>query len=366
MPVYKSKEITNDGRCWYFRSRYMELDGTKRQFHSKKYLTKKEAVEAEATFLLKAKTEANVSNINFKQLIDIFVAYKNDKVKETTKYNYRNKMHYLEPLYPIKLKDFSIEIFERWKSYVNSNNLSTKYKNDIFKFLKSILNHARDYYDFNFNNVYRKMTNFKNPNELPKEMLAFSYEEFTKFLNFEDDLKFRCAFEILYYCGLRIGELKAITWKDIDFDGKKISINKQVISLYSRNNYQFAPPKTLKSKRILPLPEVLIYDLRRLKEEDRDIFIGFNDNYFVCSDNKPISSTTLTSRKNRNCELAEVKQIRIHDFRHSCATLLIHEGASINVVAKYLGHTKIEETLNTYSHLYTNDLDVMVSLINKL
>lgn len=61
--------------------------------------------------------------------------------------------------------------------------------------------------------------------------------------------------------------------------------------------------------------------------------------------------------------MARVKDIRIHDFRHSCASLLIDSGANITLVAKYLGHTKIDENLNTYSHMYQNRLDTIVSII---
>lgn len=61
-----------------------------------------------------------------------------------------------------------------------------------------------------------------------------------------------------------------------------------------------------------------------------------------------------------------VKQIRIHDFRHSCASLLINKGANIQVVAKYLGHTKIEETLKTYAHLFLSSLDEIVDVIDSL
>ena len=70
-------------------------------------------------------------------------------------------------------------------------------------------------------------------------------------------------------------------------------------------------------------------------------------------------------RKKRNTELANVKNIRIHDFRHSCASLLIDSGANITLVAKYLGHSKIDETLNTYSHMYQNRLDTIIDIIER-
>lgn len=74
----------------------------------------------------------------------------------------------------------------------------------------------------------------------------------------------------------------------------------------------------------------------------------------------------LLCEKNKYTQLAEVKQIRIHDFRHSCASFLINNGANITVVAKYLGHTKIKETLNTYTHLFNSALNEVVDLIDKL
>lgn len=61
--------------------------------------------------------------------------------------------------------------------------------------------------------------------------------------------------------------------------------------------------------------------------------------------------------------MARVKDIRIHDFRHSCASLLIDSSANITLVAKYLGHSKIDKTLNTYSHMYQNRLDTIVNII---
>lgn len=74
-------------------------------------------------------------------------------------------------------------------------------------------------------------------------------------------------------------------------------------------------------------------------------------NYFFAGDAVPVSPNALADHKNTNCELAGIKQIRLHDFRHSCTSLLVNKGANVKIVAKYLGHTK-EETLklmHTYS-----------------
>ncbi len=79
-----------------------------------------------------------------------------------------------------------------------------------------------------------------------------------------------------------------------------------------------------------------------------------------------MAATTLLDRKTNNAFMDRVKDIRIHVFRHSCASLLVNNGANITVVAKYLGHTKIEETLNTYTHLFNSALNEVVDLIDKL
>lgn len=131
----------------------------------------------------------------------------------------------------------------------------------------------------------------------------------------------------------------------------------------SVKEFQFSTPKTKSSIRTLN--KVLLNDLKMLKDEVSKEY-GFNDDYFVIGDAFPVASNTITSRKNRNCKLSNVPQIRIHVFRHSCAFLLVNNGANIIVVSKYLGHAKIKETLNTYTHLFNSTLNEVVDLIDKL
>lgn len=113
------------------------------------------------------------------------------------------------------------------------------------------------------------------------------------------------------------------------------------------------------------MSQVLTNDLKMMKYEAEKIS-GFNENFFIAGDIFPVCSNTLTHHKNINCKLANVKQIRLHDFRHSCASLLVNKGANVQVVAKHLGHTKFEETLKIYSHLFTSKLDEVVAIIDNL
>ncbi len=101
------------------------------------------------------------------------------------------------------------------------------------------------------------MINFTDPNEIPKEMLFFTYEEFKKFISVEDDILFKILFETLYYCGLRRGELRGLTWKDIDFKNQYLSVNKNIVATRGDENktYMVTTPKTKSSIRNIYIPK---------------------------------------------------------------------------------------------------------------
>ena len=126
--------------------------------------------------------------------------------------------------------------------------------------------------------------------------------------------------------------------------------------------YTVTSPKTSSSCRTIPIPNFLLKDLSDFYNDDAN-YCGFRESWYVFGNIDPLSATTLLDRKTKNAFMARVKDIRIHDFRHSCASLLIDSGANITLVAKYLRHTKIDETLNTYSHMYQSRLDTIVNII---
>lgn len=366
MGVYKAKEgKTKDGRIWFFKLRYQDMDDRNKQYKSEKYATKK---EAELEFRLKIHKHENMDKITIDEMIDLFVENRTStiEVKPTTLYNYGNKKNYLKCLLNVKLKNFNINHYDNWKKEMNESSISTRYKNDILKFLKSVLNFAMTWYDFNLNKVYSKMTKFSNSSDISKEMMYFTYDQWKQFISVETELQKKVMFEILYYCGLKKGELRGLQWKDINFDKKELSVTKQITDRGGTvKSFHFSSPKTISSIRTLPIAKFLLNDLKTLREEDKKIN-GFNENYFVCGDAFPISSHTVADRKNVMCDEAGVKQIRIHDFRHSCASLLINNGATVPTVSKFFGHTKIEETLNTYTHLFGSALNSIVNVIDNL
>ena len=372
MPVYKDKVSTQDGRCWYYKTNYTDVFGNHKQTKSKKFATKTEAKHAEAKFLseIGSPDSSRPNDMTFRQLYEKFLENREAEVKDTTKRNYANKVRHIECFMDIKCRDFSIEMFEEWKKSINNNNnISLGYKNELLKFLKSILNYGISWYNFDFNKIYRRITNFKNPNGIKQEMEFYTYDEFKKYIQFEEDLCYRCLWKTLYYCGLRIGEARGLMWEAIDFKNKKITINKQVQSKeVNKYGWYITSPKTRDSNRVIPICDELYDDLKAYYDQISR-FRNFYKDFFVFGRDfglEPFNPETVRDRNRRNASLADLKYIRIHDFRHSCASLLINSGASPVMVAKYLGHTKIDVTLNTYSHMFQSALDEVVNIINDL
>lgn len=360
------KQATKDGRKWIFYDWVTQLDGSRKKYFSKKYASRKEALDAEKEFLTKyTNIDVNTSNMTFKELYLSYYNYQADKVKFTTIKTYKDRVKFFQDLDNVKVNDFSILHFERWKEFINKQNISTNYKNHLYKFFKAILNYGSKWYGLNFAGMYLKMTNFTDPNEIPKEMDFYTYDEFQKFIACEEDILYKALYETLYYCGLRRGELKGLTWEDIDFEDKTLRVNKNVVSYIEGKKFRVTTPKTKSSNRILPMPDILVNDLKQVYENFKK-YQNFNKKWFVFGGVEPISNGKIRTHKISNCNKAKIREIRIHDFRHSCASLLINSGANINMVAKYLGHTKIDETLNTYSHLFKNKMNDIVNIINNL
>lgn len=151
------------------------------------------------------------------------------------------------------------------------------------------------------------------------------------------------AFSILFWCGIRKGELLALTPQDIDLAAGTLSITKTFARVKGRDVIQ--EPKTPKSKRIVQLPAFLVYQIRAFLPSVYDL--RGNDRVFLS-----VTVAGMRSALDNGAKEAGVKRIRVHDLRHSHASLLIDMGYSPVMIAERLGHENVETTLSTYSHLY--------------
>ena len=360
MPVYKGTK-TNDGRSFYFRKKYKDIFGVQKDYTSKKYLTKKEAEEEEARFIIKTKETFSSSSITIKES---YIEYRNNKEKNfkpQTLIKEDYMFRHLTPLHNVKINNFDLGTYKKFKIYFDSLNLSAPYKNKTLGVLRRIIKYANKYYGVN-SSILNYIENYRNV-EQKKEMDFFTLDEYKLFSSAIDRLDYKTMFDILFYLGLRVGELQALTWNDIDFNKKELSINKTLTTKIKGVKWFISSPKTKNSTRTLPLPKNVLNSLKTMYNEAIK-FKMFSKEMFVFGMIRPFSESNIQKIKNQTCDKVGLRHIRIHDFRHSCASLLINKGASISLVSKWLGHANITITLNTYTHLYKNELTEIADKID--
>ena len=359
------KKTLKSGIKYSFTLRYKDIYGNTKQYTSKGYNTKREAELEEAKFRIKIQEKKTTfTSITFKDVYQEYIEYKSKLVKLQTLNKIKELSKYLQPIMDVKVNDLDLATYNKFNLYVDKEGYSVNHKNKILNLLKSLVNYSHKYYNTS-DTILTFIENYKEVNPFKKEMQFFTYEEFLKFESVIDELDYKTFFEVLYYLGLRQGEACSLTWSDIDFNKSEVSINKTITTKLKGQLYTISSPKTKKSNRVLPIPKKLLESLKTMKNNAMKKKY-FKETWFVFGDELPFRETTIQIRKNKYCRLAGVKQIRIHDFRHSCASFLIQNGASIVLVSKYLGHSKISITLDTYTHLYENELKKVSNLIDTL
>lgn len=356
---------TKDGRQYVFLIKYKDIFGKQINYTSKKYMTKKEAEIEEARYKIKvSENKVTSSSVIFKDLYTEYREYRTRDMKIQTLLKMDSIFKHFEPIYNTKVNDFNINMYRQFRLFIEKNNYTAAYNNKIIGLLKRLIRYSGKYYNTS-TEILKFIDNFREVNIKKKEMQFFTYEEFQRFISVIDELDYKIFYEVLYYLGLRQGEATALTWNDIDFTKKEVSINKTLTTKLKGQLYTVSTPKTANSYRTLPIPNKLLTSLKILKDNAKKKKY-FNEGWFVFGDELPFRETTIQVKKNKYCKLSGVKQIRIHDFRHSCASFLIQHGANIVLVSKYLGHAKISITLDTYTHLYKNELLEVSKLIDTL
>lgn len=175
---------------------------------------------------------------------------------------------------------------------------------------------------------------------------------------------FYVFFNIAYYTGLRKGEIHALRWNDI-VDNDYLSVKHSITQKLKGKTDAETPPKNKSSIRTLQMPLPLIKILKEHKKRQMQLQ-NFSEDSRILGDGKCLRDTTIQKKNILYSTLANVKTIRIHDFRYSHASLLANMGINIQEVARRLGHSKVEITWNTYSHLYPKEEEKAVTILNAI
>lgn len=358
MAVYKDKWNGYTGETWRVACYYQDWRGERKKHDKRGFLTKKEAQQYEHEFLAKKRKDVTMG---FGTFIDIYIGDMKPQLKASTM---SNKIHiidtHIRPYFENKsLSSITPTDILQWQNELlgkrddDGKGYTQTYLRTINNQINAIFNHAVKYYELPKSpcTPTKKIGKSKS-----KEMLFWTKEEYLKFskVMMSKPVSYY-AFQVLYWTGIRCGEMLALTREDIDFENKKLRINKtyQVVD----GTEMVTSPKTEKSNRIIDLPEFLCEELQ-----------DYIDSLYKV-DGKTrlfqITKSYLHHEMDRGAKAAGVKRIRIHDLRHSSCALLIHLGYSPVQIAERLGHESITIT-QRYSHLYPSVQTQMANSLNNV
>lgn len=351
MAVYKD----NNG-SWYISVRYVNWKGEHTRKVKRGFATKREATEWERSFL-----QENAGNLDmsFETFVELYKKNLKERLKLST---WQTKVSIIDtkilPYFKKKrINDIKVSDVVAWQNTLlnmedeNGERYSLVYLKTIHNQLSAIFNHAVRYYDLQSNPAAKAGNMGK---EKTREMLYWTKEEYIQFSNaiMDKPVSFY-AFEILYWCGLRLGEMLALTPSDFNFEKNILRINKSYQKIGTED--VITDPKTPKSIRNVQMPDFLADEMQDYIsslyeiEPDQRIF--------------PITKSYMHNEMTRGSKAAGVKRIRIHDLRHSHVSLLIEMGFGAVAIADRVGHESIDITYR-YAHLFPTTQQAIADKLN--
>lgn len=339
MPVYKDEKRGT----WYTSFYYSDWTGKRKKKKKEGFKTQREAKAYEKDFLNKAQSSCEML---FKNLVELYLEDCKVRLKPTTLSTKRNiiTQRILPYFTDMPINTITATTIRYWQNELlsSSENYSATYLKTVNSQLSAIFNFAVKYYKLHSNPV-RACGSIGKQNA--DSMLFWTNDEFRAFIRqIENKPLSKVIFNLLFWTGIRSGELLALTYNDFDFEAKTVNINKSYSRLEGKD--LILEPKTSKSKRVITLPLFLCELIKDYREQLYDY--RPDERLF------PVTKYYLHHEMDRGTRKANIKRIRIHDLRHSHASLLIELGFSPLLISERLGHENIETTLQTYSHLYPN------------
>lgn len=353
MAAFRNK----DNGSWYVQFRYTDWRGERKQKLKRGFATKKEALAWEREFLMQKQADVGMT-------FEIFIKLYERDMKPKLKLNtWLSKEHIIKtkilPYFKNRILSeiTALDVME-WQNEMRTLTTSTgkpysqDYLENIHTQLSCLFNHAVKYYGLQINPAAKAGG---MGGEEKKEMQFWTKDEYLKFAEaMMDKSVLYYAFELLYWCGIREGELLALTPEDFDFSRKTLRINKSYQRLQGKD--VITTPKTKKSNRVIQMPDFLCDEIKDYLSllyepaEDERIF--------------QISKHQLKRGMEYGCKASGVKEIRIHDLRHSHVSLLIDLGYSAVAIGQRVGHESVEITYR-YAHLFPTVQKDMAEKLNQ-
>ena len=358
--IYQRK----DG-LWVWEINVQQLDGS----YKRKRLTAsdKSALQKKITDF-KYSVDRNIitdsKNLTLNEWIDIWLStYVLGKVKNTTYDNYVYAFdchikpsigkHKIEKITPAVVQMFVNSLAEKGLS-VSTIKKSVIVMNQAYK--KAVLNnivHSNPCHDISY------------PKKPPRKVMAMTAEEQEAFIKACPNTTYGNMFIFALNTGLRMGEILALCWDDVDLKNRKISVKNTVVRVTNRDEdatskitTDIHSVKTDAGVREIPLTNVA-YSILKMQKEKCSFFC------FESTNGKILEKRNIVKALNKVIKNAGIKtKVTMHVLRHSFATRLLEKGANIKAVSEILGHKSIQITLDIYSHVLPDFKDETISLLN--
>lgn len=355
MPVFKDEER----KTFYVKTYYTDYTGARKQKMKRGFKLQRDAKEWERIFLEKQSAQPSMPFLALSEL------YLEDKKAHTKKITYETKKNRIDtwilPYFNSQpINEISAPDIRKWQATLkeskNANGafLAAGYMQNLVMELSSMFNFAVRFYGLSVNpchiagNTIGKKT---------KSINFWTKEEFDKFIaTFDKASPYYVAYMMLYYCGMRIGELEALTISDVDLENNVVRINKTYHLINGKGI--ITTPKTPKANRDITIPPFLSSIIRAYEKR---IYAPEPDTRLFTT-----SHSTYARQMEEHIAIAKIKRIRLHDIRHSHASLLIEMGFSALLVSERLGHENVSTTLNIYSHLFPSKQIEVAQRLEKL
>lgn len=353
MTAYKDKQRGT----WFASFHYKDWTGKDIHKYKRGFATKSEALRYEKMFL---DTLSVSSDIGFAALVTNYLDYIRPRIKPTTM---SGKTYLIESkILPYferhRVCDIDSSMIIKWQNEMlshrdnNGKPYSQSYLKTLNAQLAALFNFAVRNYGLSKNPCSSVKSIGKTRN---KEMNFWTKEQYDQFIEHEDKPSFRVFFDVLFYTGLRSGEALALTYDDI-LPSKRIDVNKNFAVVDGFET--FLTPKNEASVRSVSIPDFLYDELQEY----------VNGLYGYQTDERIFYFTKSGIQKeiHRVAKLAGLPEIRVHDLRHSHASLLVHMGVDIMEISRRLGHGSVKLTWDVYSHLYPKKDIALAERLNEL
>lgn len=358
MPVYR------DDKTNTFRVQFKEKDikGNLKCIHKRGFKTKKEAVAWETEY---RSVKSGSVRTSFEKFVnEIYVPQMGPRLKPST---WNTKMSMIEKfILPFlgskRLNEIEANDIIKWQNQMlrmknpeTGKTYAKSYLKTINNQLTAIFSFATKFYKLP-SNPAKVVGNMGTDDEITT--VCWDLEQYKKFREFMMDKPvYFYLFEVLYWCGLRIGEAQALTFKDIDFKKKLIEVNKTYYRLKGQDCV--GTPKTKQSYRTVIMPDFLADELKEYK----NMVYKPDDSNRIFN----LSKSAITRALKSGAKKAGLPECRVHDLRHASASLLLEEGYSIPAIATRLGHSPNNVAITyRYTHVKPTKQEDIASTLNLL